>query len=317
MCIFGGGGMEYFNIIVQQVCFFSTALAVGFIAQRVNFITDEMILSLSKLIMRVIVPIMVLTVTASSGTRSELFSVWPFALCAIGMYIIHFVVSFVTGKAIRLKKPEINSHVCSCTFVNSALIGYPIVMAMFPEKSGLFIAAFLVVETFVTWTAGVLVLSSAHGKGRIDVKKMITPMTVALIIGIIMVLLDIHPKNIVWDTLTGIGATQKYLGLIYIGADIGRRGFKKLFAKPKVFLTVPIKLILAPLAVFFIYNLIGVAEDMKMAITVFSMLPTMLVITILTMEYDAAPDYGSGAILATTVSCLFTMPLVFYIISFF
>ena len=301
--VFGeeGKGLEYFNIILQQVCFFTTALAVGFISQRIGFITDEMITSMSKLIMKVILPVMVLTLTASSGTRSELLSAWPFALLAVGMYIIHFVISFITGKAIRLKRPEINSHVCSCTFVNSAIIGYPIVIAMFPEKSGLFIAAFLVVETFMTWTAGIMVLSSAHGKGRIDLKKMITPMTVGLIIGILMVLVDIHPENVVWDTLTGIGNIQKYFGLIYIGADIGQRGFKKLFAGPKVFFTIPVKLLIAPLCVFFIYRAAGIADDMLRAITVFSMLPSMLVITILTKEYDAAPDYGSGAILATTV----------------
>ena len=309
--------MEYFNIILNQVCFFSTALAVGFIAQRIGFITDEMIASMSKLIMKVIIPLMVLTITANSGSRAELLSVWPFAFVVFGMYIIHYIVSYISGKALLLKKPEINTHVASCSYVNSALIGYPIVMAMFPEKSGLFIAMFLIVETFMTWTAGVMILSSATGKGEINLKKMVTPMTVGLMIGVIMVLVDIHPDNVVWNTLTEIGNIQKYFGLVYIGADIGRRGFKKLFAKPKVFFTVPVKLLLCPLAVYFIFSLIGIPFDMLMTITVFSMLPSMLVMTILTAEYNAAPDYGSGAILATTISCLVTMPVVFYIISFF
>jgi len=309
--------MEYFNIILNQVCFFTTALAIGFIARKVNFITDEMIASISKLIMKVIIPLMVLTITANSGTRNELLSVWPFAFVVLGMYAIHIAISFVTGKALMLKKPEINSHICSCSYVNSALIGYPIIMAMLPEKSGLFIAVFLIIETFVTWTVGVMILSSATGKGEINLKKMVSPMTVGLSIGVIMVLLNIRPDNVVWDTLTETGAIQKYLGLVYIGADIGRRGFKKLFAKPKVFFTIPVKLLLCPLAVFFIFSALGIPHDMLMAITVFSMLPSMLVITILTTEYNAAPDYGSGAILATTTACLVTMPIVFYIISFF
>lgn len=314
---FGGDRVEYFNIILNQVFFFSTCLAVGFTAQRIGFITDDMVFAISKFMMKVIIPIMVLTLTASSGTRSELISVWPFGLCVIGMYIIHFAVSFLSGKILGLKKPEINSHICSCAFVNSALIGYPIIMAMFPEKSGLFIAVFLIVETVVTWTVGVMILSSAKGKGEINLKKMVTPMTIGLVIGLIMVVIDIHPNNIFWNTLTNIGAMQKYLGLIYLGADIGRRGFKKLFAKPKVLFTVPIKLLVVPLCVFFVLHFIGMAEDIVRAVTVFSMLPTMLIITILTAEYDAAPDYGSGAILATTVCCLATMPAVFYIISFF
>ena len=309
--------MEYFNIVLEQVCFFTTALAVGFISQRVGFITDEVISCMSRLIMKVILPILVVTVVANGVTRSQLFSVWAFALACFGMYFIHIVISYASGKAIGLKKPEINTHVGSSSFVNSAIIGYPIIMEMFPETSGLFIAAFLIVETFTTWTVGVMILSGANGKGKIDFKKMITPMTVGLFIGILMVLVDIHPQNIVWDTLTGIGGLQKYFGLIYIGAVIGQRGFKKLFAKPKVFFTIPVKLLLCPLAVYFIFSALGLPADSLIAITVFSMLPTMLVITILSIEYDAAPDYASGAILATTISSLVTMPLVFYIISFF
>jgi len=309
--------MEYFNIILQQVGFFTTALAVGIVSYRVGFITDELVANMSRLMMKVILPLLVVTVVANSGTRDELFSVWPFALACFGMYFIHIVISYVSGKAVGLKKPEINAHVGSTSFVNSAIIGYPIIMEMFPETSGLYIAAFLVVETFTTWTAGVMILSGANGKGKIDFKKMITPMTVALAIGIVMVLVDIHPQNIVWETLTGIGGIQKYFGLLYIGAVIGQRGLKKLFAKPKVFFTIPVKLLLCPLAVFFIFNMLGLTHDSLIALTVFSMLPTMLVITILSIEHDAAPDYASGAILATTLSSLVTMPLVFYIISFF
>ena len=145
--------VEYFNIILNQVFFFSTCLAVGFAAQRIGFITDDMVFAISKFMMKVIIPIMVLTLTASSGTRSELISVWPFGLCVIGMYIIHFAVSFLSGKILGLKKPEIKTaHICSCAFVNSALIGYPIIVATVSGKVGdFFIAVFLIVETVVTW----------------------------------------------------------------------------------------------------------------------------------------------------------------------
>ncbi len=309
--------MDLFSIVLTQVGFFATALAVGFIAQRIGFITETMIQSMSKIIMKVLVPLLVLTVTASSGSLSEFVSAWPFALVVLGMYAIHIAISFITGKIAGLKRPEINAHVCSCSFVNSALIGYPIIMAVFPEKSGIYIAVFLIVETIVTWTVGLMIVSSASGSGKIDLRRMVTPMTIGLVIGLLFILFSIRPQNIVWDTLTGIGGTQKYIGLIYIGADIGFTGFKKVFKDIKVFLTIPVKLIIAPLCVFFIFKFIGVDADMVTAVTIFSMLPSMLIITILSKEYNAAPDYASGSILITTAASLVTMPLVFYIISFF
>ena len=141
---------------------------------------------------------------------------------------------------------------------------------------------------------------------------MITPSTVALGIGLLMIFLGIRPTGTAWEAVTGVGNVQKYIGLLYIGADIGRRGFKKLFEKPKVFLTIPIKLIIAPVAFFFILKATGlVSDEMLLAGTIFAMLPSMLVITVLAQEYDAAPDYAVASLLATTVGCLFTMPVVF------
>ncbi len=169
----------------------------------------------------------------------------------------------------------------------------------------------MVVETVMTWTAGIGILSSAQGKAQISLKKMMTPATIGLIIGLLMVFTEIQPKNIIWDAMTGVGDLQKYIGLLYIGADLGRRGFKKLFEKPKVFLTIPVKLIIVPLAFFFILKATGLIDDeMLLAGTIFAMLPSMLIITVLAQEYDVSSDYAVAS-LATTVGCLFTMPIVF------
>ena len=58
-----------------------------------------------------------------------------------------------------------------------------------------------------------------------------------------------------------------------------------MFEKPKVFLTIPIKLIIAPVAFFFILKATGlVSDEMLLAGTIFAMLPSMLVITVLAQE---------------------------------
>ena len=137
--------------------------------------------------------------------------------------------------------------------------------------------------------------SSAKGKGEINLKKMVTPMTIGLVIGLIMVWLDIHPNNIFWNTLTNIKECKNTLDL-YIWVDIGRRGFKKLFAKPKVLFTVPIKLLVVPLCVFFVLHFIGMAEDIVRAVRIFNAAYNAYNNYTYGRD-DAAPDYGSGAIL--------------------
>lgn len=304
--------MDFQGIVIQQILFFATVLLIGFIASRTKYLTNECVDQIQNFMMKITLPFLILTGVANGGTRSELIQMWPFVIEMFFMFILSIIIGWVSGKLMRLAQPELGSHACSTSFVNSALVGFPIIIAVFPERSGLYIAAYMIVETVMTWTAGVGILSSAQGKAQISIKKMFTPATIGLVIGLIMVFAEFQPKSIIWDAMTGVGNLQKYIGLLYIGADIGRRGFKKLFEKPKVFLTIPIKLIIAPLAFFFISRATGLINDeMLLAGTIFAMLPSMLIITVLAQEYDAAPDYAVASLLATTVGCLFTMPIVF------
>ena len=103
----------------------------------------------------------------------------------------------------------------SCLLYTS---GFPILTAVFPERSGLYIAAYIIVETIMTWTAGVGILSASKGKAQISFKKMITPSTVALLIALALIFAGFTPKGTVWEAMTGVGNVQKYIGLLYIGA---------------------------------------------------------------------------------------------------
>ena len=304
--------MNFQGIVLQQILFFATVLMIGFISSKTKYISGECVDHIQKFMMKVTLPFLILTGVANGGTRSELIQMWPFVIEMFFMFFLAIGIGFVSGKIIRLKQPELSAHTCSVSFINSALVGFPILTAVFPERAGLYIAAYMVVETIMTWTAGAGILSSAQGSAQINLKKMITQSTIALVIGLIMIFAGIQPKNIVWDAFTGVGNMQKYIGLIYIGADIGRRGFKKLFEKPIVLITVPIKLVIVPLVFFFILKATGfVNDEMLLAGVIFAMLPSMLIITVLAQEYEAAPDYAVASLIATTVGCLFTMPLVF------
>ncbi|MCD8035842.1 MAG: AEC family transporter [Clostridiales bacterium] len=304
--------MDFQGIVLQQVIFFATLFLIGFIAAGTKFVSSETVDHVQKFMMKITVPFLILTGVANGGTREELLQVWPFIFLMFFMFVLALVIGFLSGKLIRLKQPELGAHICSTSFINSALIGFPILTAVFPENSGLYMAAYLIAETIMTWTAGVAILSSAKGKAQVSIRKMITPSSIALIIGLVIIVAGIKPSGIVWEAMTGIGNTQKYIGLLYIGCDVGRRGFKKLFEKPKVLFTIPVKLIIVPLAFFFIVKATGlVSDEMLLAGSIFAMLPSMLIITVLAQEYDAAPDYAVASLLATTVGCLFTMPVVF------
>ena len=308
-----------FGIVLEQIIFLAVILAVGFISVKIKWVPEELIAMLPKLMLNVLLPFLIISSIVNSGTREEVIAVWPFIFVILFMFVIGLIIGVITGKMLKLEQPVLSTHICSATYLNSVLVGLPILDAVFPEMSGIYLAAYLIVETVMTWVVAVAILSSAStGKVNINLKKMLTPSTVALVIALVMKFVDFQPSGIVWEALRGIGSTQKYLGLMYIGMDVARRGFKKLFEKPKVFFVAPIKLIIMPMVFFFIVKATGfISDEMLLAATIFAMLPTMMVVTVLASEYDAAPEYAVASLLVTTVGCLFTMPFVLPFLSNF
>jgi len=126
------------------------------LSYKIKFIDEHVPKGLSRLMMNVIIPLLILTVVANSGTRAELLSVWPFFAAGIIMFAVHFAIAFASAFLLKFDQPEKNCHICMTSYTNTSMFGYPVLMALFPENAGFYIAAYAIVEITMLWTVGVL-----------------------------------------------------------------------------------------------------------------------------------------------------------------
>lgn len=300
---------NHIPVLINQILVFSSLLVIGFGAQKLGLMTKEVTDSISNFLVSIVLPAMVLTVSVSGGSREELFQMFPFLICSYLTILVLLLIGWFSGILLRLKEPTKGVHTAVVGFTNNGFIGYPLLLAMFPDTSPLAIAVFILVDTSTLWTIGQILTDPQ--KGKIDLKKLINPVNASFLIGIVMVLLGIQPDNVFWDTLTEVGGISKYLAMIYIGAVIGSKSLKKLFHRPALFFLMPFKLILGPVCVFFLLKTIGIIDrEHIMMLTILSMLPSMVIICILAKNNGSDEDYASGGLLVTTIASLFTMPMV-------
>jgi predicted permease len=117
-------------------------------------------------------------------------------------------VGWLSGKLFRLGENTIGVHTATMGLPNDGLLGYPLWLAVFPDRAGLAIMASCIVYAIAQWGIA-YPLTIPRGSGiKFHWKKMLTPPVIATCIGTVLVLLDVHPAgNMVWDTLAGIGMT--------------------------------------------------------------------------------------------------------------
>lgn len=310
----------YLQALTSQMIVFSTVIAIGLFAQRAKLLTDENIDSISTIMVKVIYPIMLLTVIPSGGTRHDILSMFPFFLCTILEMVTLIILAFLVACLLHLREPTKSVFTCSAGYGNTAFVGYYILLAVFPEEAPLAIAVYAIVDSFMVWGVAPMIVSRhATGQGvkGMDFSRLISPVTIAVFVGFLFLMLEFHPTGtLVWDTMVNIGGMSKYLALLYIGADIGRKGIKKLFGRPIVFLVAIVRLLMAPVVIYLLLRFIGVlSEAHVMMLTIQSMTPTMVAITMLSRLYHSDDELASGSVILTSILCIITIPFMMWVIS--
>ena len=99
--------MNVQGIVLQQVIFFATVLIIGFAATSTGLLSSESVDHIQKFMMKIIVPLLIITSIANGGTREELFEVWPFVFLMFFMFFLAIGIGFLSGKMLGLKREEL------------------------------------------------------------------------------------------------------------------------------------------------------------------------------------------------------------------
>ncbi len=305
------------TVLIGQMETLAVLILIGFLAKSLNMVKDESVDGLMEILSKLVLPCMLLTLIGSGGSRDELFGMWKFLLAIIIMFLICLTVGFVMSRMLKLPQNVKNLHIIVTAYGNGAFVGVPVVAAMFPENSGLAIAVYSMSEAIMYWAFGPII-ADASGNKSIDLKKVITPLTVSIALGILVLLLNLNPsENIVWETLKSVGGTAKYFAAIYIGLDIGRKGFKKMTENPNVFAAVPFKLVILPIITYIIVGKTGLLSGQLLIIlTLFTSTPSGMALPIVARMAGSDDSYATSGTMSATILCLITMPLVMWLTSY-
>ena len=306
-----------FNVILGQMIFFAVLLLIGYVAAKAKVLTQTALDALSKYVVTIAMPAILITVLPSSCNRDLLLSLWPFFLASFFMFGLLYGIGFLTSKALRLKGTTKNIHIAQTTFGNTTFMGIPLVSSLFGNIGLTYLSIFYIADQIVLWTLGVFLTDNTEEKAGIKLKNLVNIRTIALVIGIIFVLLNYNPQNIVMTTLKGVGDTTKYISMIYLGGVLTTIDFKKSFRTLSLYAIVVTKMIAAPLAVAALLNVLGFLSHQEIIILAFiTCLPSMVLISILARNGGSDYAYASESVLVTTLSCMLTIPLVAYLLGF-
>lgn len=309
--------MDFFSLLSVIATLF-LLLAAGFVCRKVGVINDTASKNLSKLIIWLGQPMLIVgSLTAVEFTMENLRQ--GALIAGLGM-LSHLFMALVAALACRpirsLDEEKITEF--ACIFSNCGFIGFPILQAIFGDI-GLFWGAFYVISFHLfLWTWGIAILARKREDIKLTVKKIFINFgTIPCAIGVALYLMQAIPGVVIPDFMQSfidyLGSLCTPVSMLITGALLATRTPKQIFGSGRIYYLCLFKLIVMPLLVLFGARLCRLSYEMCMLLTVMAAMPSASTVSMLAELHGISPGYASQAVGTTTLLSTATLPLILYV----
>ncbi|SCH99464.1 auxin efflux carrier [uncultured Blautia sp.] len=305
--------MNTLTVLLQQIGMFVIYIITGVILIRTKVLTRENLEIISKVVIKLSLPVMIFINTVNGVDRQTFFSSLSILGIAAVMYVCLLILGTLSGKVFRLQGEHLQLYRAMTVFGNVGFMGIPIVVSIYPEKGMLYMAVFTVIDQLMLWTLGVKLTSSEKEGGAFNPKKLINPVTVAIILAMICVLIGIRIPLVLNTALQKMGATATPLAMIYLGGVFACIDVLSFIRKPDYYGITLIKMLVFPVLFYILLGFVHIPADIRMTMALTSAMPVMSSVVMMANVSGSDGDYAMGGIVVTTLCSVLTLPVVSWI----
>lgn len=297
-------------------------LAVGFLCRKVGIIDDVASKKLSRLILSVGQPAMLLGSLAGAEYNEENLRI-ALIMIVLGFvfHILLAALSYVFSLPLYKNIDEQKLSEFGFMFANCAFIGFPIFEALLPGR-GQFMASFLCVSfNILLWTWGLVIMGRKRNDIKLTFKKALVNFgTIPCVIGFIFFLLK--TPSVGFELPGFITSSLQYLtnlctpiSVLVTGALIATQSPKKIFLNWKIYYFNVVKLFVFPLILCLLSKLALILipveglEIYAIFVTAAAALPTASSVTMMAESYGLDSGYSSLTVGTSSLLSVLSLPL--------
>lgn len=283
------------------------AIAAGFLAGRLGILGGQTDKHISKLLLDITLPCMIL----GSVCTGEALPEPAVVLGTLGVAAVFYLLesAFVLAVPPLLGGTPGQKGVWRYTlaFPNVAFIGYPVIAALFGAEA-LFYAVILVLPfNLMTFTLGPLMLTGAK---RFSLRQMFSPCVVSALLALILALGRLRPPDMVGEALEFVGNVTVPLSLLFVGSLLAGIPLGRMLASPRLWILTAVRLLALPGALCFLLRWMG-TDPLILGVAVIQMaMPAAVNGSLLCMEYGGDAECMAQITFVSTLASIVTIPII-------
>lgn len=307
------------NIVVATL---TVILAVGFLCRKLGIIDDVASKKLSRLILMVGQPAMIIhSMAKAEYSKENVKMAWIMIVLGFVFHAVLAAIGFFMAMPYKKVPDEEKISEFSFMFANCAFIGFPIFEALIGPV-GLFMASFLTFSfNILLWTWGLGIFARGRSDIKLNIKKVLLNFgTVPCVIGFILYLLKSPSVGFELPEflMKGMGYLSNLctpISVLVTGALIATQNPKKIFGTWKLYYFNIMKLFVLPIIVCLIAKILLILipveglEIYAIFVTAAAALPSASSVTMMSETYGLDAGYSSLVVGTSSLLSVLTLPI--------
>ncbi|NMM61866.1 AEC family transporter [Clostridium sp. P21] len=298
--------MEVNTVITQIISLFLVAL-VGFYGGKKNIIDENFSNGLSKLLIEITTPFLVISSFSISYGPDVANNVVKAFIYSFAIFILTPLL--VKPLLIKVDKSKRNVLEFAMVFSNCGFMGFPVAQSVFGNEGVVYAAIFNMIFNIFVWTYGVMLFNNKSDlKGLKESLK--NPGVVSSVIGLLIMIFSIKIPPILLSTTKMVGGLTTPISMLIIGSLLSRSELKKIIKDKSMYYGSMIKLILLPLILYWISLLFKENSMVLKTFILMQAMPAGALTTIFAENFNKNKDYSAFIVSFSSLLSVITIPLV-------
>ena len=225
-------------------------------------------------------------------------------LCAV--YLLCIVIAGLSG----LKGPFRKTFLLGASYGNHVFLGVPVCYAFLGDQGTVLALFFALGGYLFLYGVGTYIMTGRTTPAAVFKN----PLILAMVAGILCVALSIPIPSLLSHTFSLMNTATFPLSMMVVGGGLKLRFFVDVSRIVPTLSASGIKLILSPLIAWAICSALGLTRDQLAVCILQAAMPTAVLVTIFSVQYDADPVFSNAIVSLTTLAGVGAISILFFLL---
>lgn len=299
-----------------------TIVLLGAIARKIHLMNDDFDTLLSKLVMTVTLPGMILDSVLSNTNLPDSHTIMMMLVYSTVLYVLVCLFAWIFVRLVYrgVPRPAQGAHAYLISFGNTGFIGFAVLGAIMGNDAVLYGAVYNIPYNVFLFSVGMLFIASTGSDGaaakkpvkeqvKAIAKQLVSPCLISCFVAMFLALFGVTDSGYIGQTCNLLGQMTVPAAMLVIGSTLAKQPLKQMVNDGWSYLTSFMRLAGVPLPIFFVGGIFIHDPYILAVIVIESAMPAASSGIMMCLAYGGDTMTMSRGTFITTIFSLVTLPL--------